>query len=317
VRTVDVVILSLDRPELTVETIENVLDQDRIQAHIWVVDQGSSQETITSLRQTAMTNPQITLKELGVNIGVPAGRNAGIRAGTSPIVVSIDNDAIFHSPSDLASAVEILENKPEVAVISFRIENYFTGKLDMSSWVFPKTLLPKSHESFLGTRFTGGAYAMRRNAFEASRGYDESLFFYWEELDLAYQFIQQGFVISYEPSIVVRHKVAPEKRTNWKDKRFYYLVRNALYLDWKYFGSRSKLTTLAAGYLVKGLCNGVLSQAIAGIRDGMRMAGRLNLSDRVILSSEALAYIWQNDLKHRGNVWQRMMREVLTPLPRS
>jgi hypothetical protein len=115
----------------------------------------------------------------------------------------------------------------------------------------------------------------------------------------------------------VRHKVSAQKRTNWQDKRFYYLVRNALYLDWKYFGSPTKLAALAAGYLLKGLYNGVSVQALTGLRDGIRMAKQLKPSERIQLNVQALAYIEQNDLRHRGGFWRRVWREVFAPLPQN
>jgi GT2 family glycosyltransferase len=317
VDSVDVVILSWNRIDDTVECLEGLFRQQRIIANITLVDQGSHLETLRRLRKYQSRDASVRLIEVGRNVGVAAGRNIGMRAGNAAIIMSIDNDAIFASSTALYDAVKRFQDSPAIGALGFRVETDKLGELDLGSWVYPKSLLRRQYEPFLATRFCGAGHAIRRSAYEKTAGYDERLFFYWEELDLSYQLIQNGYSISYEPSVFVRHKVSAQKRTNWQDKRFYYLVRNALYLDWKYFGSRSKLAALAAGYLIKGSYNRVIKQAVAGIRDGLRMAGKLSAADRVILSPTAMAYIQANDLRHRGNILQRVKREVLTPLPRS
>ena len=47
---VDAVILVLDRAELTLETLENILDQRGVEAAVWLVDQGSRPENVAKLR---------------------------------------------------------------------------------------------------------------------------------------------------------------------------------------------------------------------------------------------------------------------------
>ena len=92
---VDVVILSLNRTEQTIETIHNVLAQKDIMLKLWVIDQGSSEENLCKLRQVLHENPHVNLKELGKNYGVPGGRNVGAQLGHGEIIVNIDNDAEF------------------------------------------------------------------------------------------------------------------------------------------------------------------------------------------------------------------------------
>ena len=246
-----------------------------------------------------------------------AGRNLGMRKGEARTIISIDNDAIFSSEHALLEAADLFAEKPELGAVSFRIDNYGTGELDVNSWVFPKKLLERRNSGFLTTRFTGGGNAIRREAFQATKGYDERLFFYWEELDLAYQMIAEGYTILYEPSIVVRHKTVAEGGVNWKQERFYFLVRNALYLDWKYFKSYGRLLALATGYLAKGLYNGVVFQVYRGIRDSLGMMKSLGSDEKSKLTARALEYIQLNDLRYRGNLWERVNHEVLTPLPGS
>lgn len=54
-------------------------------------------------------------------------------------------------------------------------------------------------------------------------------------------------------------------RAYWQETRYYYLVRNAIYVDYKYFRSSGRVAAQALGYLVKGAHNRLTSQAADGL----------------------------------------------------
>src|SRR5688572_14340915 len=78
---IDVVILSWQRVEMTLATIDNIASQEGVVVDIWVVDQGSDESTILQLRKAAERQTNCHLIELGKNVGVPGGRNVGISRG--------------------------------------------------------------------------------------------------------------------------------------------------------------------------------------------------------------------------------------------
>jgi GT2 family glycosyltransferase len=307
---VDVVILSWNRVADTVQSIESALSQVGVRVFVWVVDQGSEKEGLDSLKRATFGRKNVKICELGENRGVPGGRNWGIALGDSDIVVCLDNDAVFKDDSCLLKVVRQFQTLERLGVLGFRIENFFTNSISRSDWVYPRSLINRSFEPFLATRFCGAGHAIRRSTFEEVGGYDEKLFFYWEELDLSYKIINIGFDVAYDPSITVLHKVNTESRVRWDDQRYYFLVRNAIYIDWKHFRSVGRLVTIAAGYLVKGIYNHLDQQALKGIRDGLELC---IFSSRVspILSASARKYIRDNDLVLRGNFLDRIKREVL------
>jgi GT2 family glycosyltransferase len=304
--SVDVVILSWNRRDVTLDAIENVFAQRGVEVRICIVDQGSEKACLTALREAA-SDPRLDLVEMGRNLGVSGGRNIGMRRGVAPIVVCIDNDAVFADSGCLARAVARFDVEPLLGALSFCVRNFFTGRLD--SWAYPRALKSLADQPFMSTRFSGGAHALRRRALEQTELYDDRLFFYWEEVDLSYQLIELGWTIAYDPRVVVRHKVSPEARMNWGRERFYFLVRNALYLDYKYFGSRSRLAVRAAGYFVKGLRNGVPRQVLRAFGDSLRMIRELE-PDRRLLGDEARRYLHQHELRHRGGVLKRLRDEA-------
>lgn len=314
---VDVILLSWNRAQMTLESIASILAQENVSAAIWVVDQGSKEEDIAMLREGVKDIPNLTLKELKENVGVPAGRNIGTRMGSAKYTVSIDNDAVFEDNGALRRIIDTFEQDGEIGIVGFRIKNFYTGLDDEGSWCYPKPLKSRREEPFWTTRFVGCGHAIRRDAFDKAGGYDDDLFFYWEELDLSYRIINLGFKILYAPAIVIRHKVSPEARVEWGGKRFYFLVRNAIYINLKYSQSKAKSVTLMAGYALKGLYNRLPAKAISGLVDGVKMysSNQADLNDSILcLDERAKSYIQEHETDHRGSLWQRLKNEVFAKL---
>jgi GT2 family glycosyltransferase len=315
---IDVVLLSWNRSQMTIETIKSILEQQGVNPKIWIVDQGSEREELQYLKAFIKPYSNIHITELDQNVGVPGGRNIGTYMGKAPYAVSIDNDAVFESNDALERVVEIFDSEPEIGVISFRIKNFYTGQDDELSWAFPKKLKENCESRFFATCFVGCGHAIRRNIFETVEGYDDALFFYWEETDFSYRVINLGYRLIYEPHISVLHKVSPEARISWENNRFYYLVRNAIYINYKYYQQIPRVTIIALGYCTKGIFNFLPKQTVLGIIDGTKMCfslkQRRNLSE-LNLTESSRQYIWQHNLRYRGSFWHRIRNEVLVSLP--
>ena len=113
-RKVDVIILSWNRVADTIAAIESALSQQGVSVRVQVVDQGSTLENLGRLKKAIAAWPNVTLKELGLNVGVARGRNIATRMGMAPYVVALDNDAVFPDtqlpiPSCLTRTPELLE----------------------------------------------------------------------------------------------------------------------------------------------------------------------------------------------------------------
>ncbi|PSR19088.1 hypothetical protein C8255_04040 [filamentous cyanobacterium CCP3] len=315
---IDVVLLSWNRCELTIETVKSVLEQEDVITQIWIVDQGSRADELRLLKEFASDYSSIHITELKENVGVPGGRNVGTWLGNAQYTVSIDNDAVFESKDALKKVVEIFDAEPQIGIISFRIKNYYTKDDDELSWIFPKKLKQSRDARFLTTRFVGCGHAIRRNIFKDVNGYDADLFFYWEEVDLSYRAINLGCQILYCPDICVLHKVSPEARVTWENNRFYYLVRNAVYINQKYYQNFFRTSAVAVGYLVKGMLNKLPGQTLKGVLDGIKMCNKLSRHQdlsKLFLSNSAKDYIWQHELTYRGTFFNRLKSEVLVGLP--
>jgi GT2 family glycosyltransferase len=310
---VDVIILSWNRSSETIAAIESALSQEGVAKRVLVVDQGSNEENLEALRQACDAHPEVTLKELGYNVGVARGRNIASRMGGAPLIVALDNDAIFPDRTTLARVVYRFRNDHALGAVGFRIINYFTGVDDEMCWDYPEALKSQADQEFLATRFIGAGHAMRREAFIAAGEYDESLFFGGEERDLSYRILNLGYRIKYVPDLMVLHRADPEARVRWNEGRYYYLVRNGLYTDFKFGMPVWRLTRAAAAIMVKGFYNGLGGQAARAILDAAAMAAKFSRSRSRTqiyrLRKDAQEYIDACEQRGKESVWNRVRRQ--------
>ena len=308
----DVIILAMDRAEETLAAIASARAQQGVAKHVWVADQGSTPENLARLAAALAGATDATLVRLNRNHGVAGGRNRASALGHGRAIFALDNDAEFATPHTLVDAVRALDEAPDLGAIGCRILVHATGAEDLSSWGYPPALLPRAASSFDSCTFVGAGHAIRRTAWEAAGGYDDALFFCWEEFDFCLRALNLGWRIRYRGDIAVRHKVSGEHRFAWSGTRWHYFVRNRLYIGLKSGDSVLALLPRYAAYLVKGARNGVLRQGLAAGPAALRLA-RGATPQRPV--PQALAYMARNDAAHRGGLFGRLRRELLAALP--
>lgn len=266
---VDVIILSWNRPDDTIAAIASAAEQEGVRQRILIVDQGSEAQNLRQLESYLAGVPCAALRKLGRNSGVAGGRNIASSMGDAPYIVALDSDAVFADRIGLATAVAHLDAHPELCAIAFRIDNFYTGENDATSWDYPPGCRPDT--GFPATRFIGAGHALRRHVFTAVGAYDERLFFCGEELDLSYRMLNAGYRIAYVPAVAIRHKVSPEHRVMWGKGRYYYTVRNSLYSGYKFGTPLPRLLVGAAAFVFRGWRNSIPQAALRGAVDAVGM----------------------------------------------
>lgn len=135
------------------------------------------------------------------NLGVPGGRDFAVRRTDAAIIGFLDDDAELLDADLTAQAVSLFSAQPSLGVISL-------GLVD------DQGVTSRRHKPHSGDRpsrsgqaatFLGGACLVRRSAYEAAGGYDASLFYGHEELDLTWRLAGVGFHVQYEPNWRVFH----------------------------------------------------------------------------------------------------------------
>jgi GT2 family glycosyltransferase len=308
----DVVILALDRLEDTVAAIRSALAQTGVSRHVTVLDQGSQPENLIWLAATVAGRDDATLLRSDRNLGVAEGRNQASAFGHGRVIVGLDNDAEFADTDTLARMVGALESEPDLAAIGCRIVQYSSGADDLTSWGYPRALLPRAGDTFLAATFVGAGHAIRRVAWTEAGGYDPALFFCWEEYDFCLRAIANGWRVRYCGDLIIRHKVSSERRVEWSDNRWFHFVRNRLYIERKYGQSWLALIPRMLGYLIKGARNGLGWRTPRAILAAIWMGRRTFVPP---LPGAARAYLRRHDAAHRGGLGQRVRAEVLAGHP--
>ena len=307
---IDVVILSWNRIDGTLAAIESVRRQRDVTYHIWVVDQGSAVEGLARLRDWIGAADDVTLIENGTNLGAPGGRNVGFGASDAPVIVCIDNDVELVNDDAMARAVARIERQPDLAAVGFRVVADADG-VDMDyNWGYPEALREHADAEFYAVRFLAGGVAFRRSALGEVGWYDAGLFFTWEETDLAFRLINAGYSIVYSPDSRVVHRVDDESRVTWRGRRYYYHVRNALFVDYKYWRSPRRLASRVAGYVIRGFVNRLPGQTLQALGGFVRMWNDARPGRDAVLTEAARDYIHEHDGRYEPSFPQRAVAKL-------
>jgi len=221
---VSALLLNWNRRDDTLACLASLRGLTIAPAEVLVVDQGSEDGSAAAIEAAF---PEVHVLRLEQNVGVAAGRNLLASMAKGDLLWFLDNDAEL-PPDALSELLAGFKAKPEAAVLTMRVDNFFSGELDGPSWVYPANMLARASQPFESVVFAGGACGIRRDAFWWAGGYDEDYFFSGEEEALALRLLDLGYSLWYWPGSRLLHKVSPDRRFSWGKERFYYYLHNRL-----------------------------------------------------------------------------------------
>ena len=162
-----VVVLTMGtRPEELRRGLESVLAQEGVTTDIVVV--GNGWEPV-DLPEGVRGHP------LSKNVGIPAGRNAGVPLVAGDLLFFLDDDAALAEPDTLARFAALFERRPELGLIQPRVDDP-TGRPGPGRWV-PRLRAGDPREPSPATTLWEGAVAIRRDVFDRIGGWP-GLFWY-------------------------------------------------------------------------------------------------------------------------------------------
>jgi GT2 family glycosyltransferase len=210
------VVVSCDGGARTLRTLEALAKQATPPVAIILVDNGSSDGTPASVRERF---PQVDVVELGVNRGLPAARNEGLRRATTPLVLLLDHDvylgaeclarlaAHFTAGGDRAVAVVC----PRIRLVPERdtvqadgAEAHFLGTMTLRHGFRPLGELPVTSTDVGAC--VGACMLVRRDPVVQAGGFDELFFFYLEDHEFSLRMRGLGYRIVCDPAAEVFHE---------------------------------------------------------------------------------------------------------------
>lgn len=212
-----VVIVTKDRRNDTLRAVRSAVDQ-RPPVEVLLLDDGSVDETADAVRTEF---PEVRVERRGESAGLVVRRNEAAELASAPIIVSLDDDAIFTSTSVVASTVAEFDD-PRVAVVAMPY-------IDVPQGEHVLQRAPGEEGVFVTHRFRGTAHAVRRAAFLELGGYRGVLFQQAEEPDLALRLLDAGYVVRLGRADPVRHFASPHRNV---ERMWFYECRNEVLFAW-------------------------------------------------------------------------------------
>jgi N-acetylglucosaminyl-diphospho-decaprenol L-rhamnosyltransferase len=201
---IDVVIPSWNKSELLADCLEHLARQT-VAHRVIVADNGSDDGTADMVRARF---PSTMLIELEANLGFGRAVNRAVAAGSAEAIVVLNNDVNVES-SFLAEILTPLEDA-SVGMVSAVLVDPRTGLIDaagveidasLAGYAYMGGLTPEElqqpHPGLLGP--CGGGAAYRRKAFEDVGGFDERIFVYSEDLEIALRIRAGGWQCALAP----------------------------------------------------------------------------------------------------------------------
>jgi len=236
--TVSVVIPNYNGEELLAKNLPLVLEAKKEKKNkileIIVVDDASTDKSVYLIRKYF---PQVRLIEHKVNRGFAASINTGVRNARGKLVALLNTD-VKPEKDFLRPVFEHFE-KDDVFAVSFN-----EGRYGWAKGIFNRGLI--EHRPVLGRLAhisfwaSGGSAIFDKKKWEELGGFDPIYApFYWEDVDISYRAMMQGWKIIWEPKACVVHY---HEKTIGKyfDVRFKNLIseRNQYIFFWKNISSK-------------------------------------------------------------------------------
>jgi glycosyltransferase involved in cell wall biosynthesis len=232
-----IAICSKDRRAELRRALASALEQDA-EVEVLVLDDGSSDGTSQMVRDEF---PSVTLLRNEVAQGPASGRNQLVARAQAPVVVCIDDDAVFTTPQVVSQTLRDFDGECIGAVAIPMIDRPRDRVVHRA---------PDDRDVYALVDYFAAACAYRRDAYAAVGGMTGELRRAGEEPDLALRMLKAGWITRCGTADLVDHQESPN-RDAWELIRWHG-QRNDVLLEW-----RSVPMPYFAGRLVKLLVQAV------------------------------------------------------------
>ena len=241
---ISVVVVTYNRRPEVMRTVTSLLHLPE-RPEIIVVDNGSDDGTPQRL---ALAYPGLRVLRCAANLGA-AARNLGAAHVPTRYVAFSDDDTDWQ-PGALSAAVDLLERRPTVGVLSARVVVGEERSLDPACELMADSPLHCTGDPLprlIG--FMAGACVFRTTLFRDLGGYEPRLFIGGEEALLSLDVLQTGHDIAYAPALEVHHRPSLAHDSHARRRL---LARNAALVAWLRLPRREALA--ATWHALQSVC---------------------------------------------------------------
>ncbi len=190
-----VVVLTMGgRPGELAHGLRSLLDQRDVELDVVVVGNG--------WRPTGLPEG-VKAHGLPENLGIPAGRNAGVPLVSGELLFFLDDDAALPTRDLLATMAAQFAADPQLGLIQPRVVDP-EGREAPRRWT-PRIRVGDPGRSSPAMNVWEGAVAIRRAAFDFAGGWPEPFWYAHEGIELAWRVWDGGWHVRYEGTIEVHH----------------------------------------------------------------------------------------------------------------
>lgn len=240
---VAILVVNFRRAMDTLECLDSLLQVSNPPFHIFLADNGSSDEDIALLRDyTDQYRERITLTLFRENYGFTGAHNRLLEHIFShdrryEFILLLNNDTVVE-PNFLARMLEQIDRAQHIEMVAARMIKYSDRtSIDNLGITFYKCGLASNRKSLddplLGP--CGGCALYTTELLghihrETSEYFDDNFFCYAEDTDLAWRAILLGYRAAYADDALVYHKGSVSSGGPNSDFVLYYGIRNSLFV---------------------------------------------------------------------------------------
>ncbi len=228
-----VIVLSFNTKDITNECLEKLKKavdfaekEIGLKSEVIVLDNASSDGSIDLISQK---HSWVKLITSPVNTGFSGGNNLAMKECKGKHILLLNSDA-FVKENTLIDAINFFESHPDCDVLGCKLEfahgslqpsaGYLPTPINTTFWIsglsllpfadyFVKPIHPKNDSFFEKMRqvewVMGAFFMLNREVYERTKGFDDSIFMYGEEVEWCKRIEKKGFKMYYCPDFSITH----------------------------------------------------------------------------------------------------------------
>lgn len=200
---VSIVILTYNRIDVLIEVINKLNTLTYKNKELILVNNNSTDNTKEKIEELF---PEILLINLDSNIGISA-LNYGLKLAKGKYILQLDDDS-YPEADLIEKAITEFENNNNLGYIAFKVINLRYNLCETNEFPeFPKL-------------FNGCGVMFNAEVFNKSGYYNNNIFIYYNEIDLAIRMIDKGYKTLYKQDLIVYHLQSTAARENKNSNPF-------------------------------------------------------------------------------------------------